>query len=194
MQNTSRIQTEGSFLLETDLLYCRNNIFLEGCTALIFRSKYSIGKLTKLSSKRSVGALHQARRARQKKAFSILKKLALGCLGLSFIAALILGGVIFNISRNLPDVESISTYIPAETTKIYSQDNVILAELHLEENRVLIPIEKISPLVQKAVIAMEDSNFYSHHGLDFKGILRALYQDIIAGSFVQGGKIGRAHV
>ena len=36
-------------------------------------------------------------------------------------------------SRNLPDVDTISTYIPAETTKIYSSDGVILAELHQEE-------------------------------------------------------------
>ena len=64
---------------------------------------------------------------------------------------------------------------------------MILAELHLEENRVLIPIERISEQIQKSVVAMEDSNFYEHHGLDFKGIFRALVKDIIAGGFVQGG-------
>lgn len=154
---------------------------------LIFRSRYSIGKLSKSSSKSSVGARYQARKNKQRKLYSIVKKLSIFFFTVGLIGSVILGIIIFNISRKLPDVESISTYIPAETTKIISEDNVILAELHLEENRVLIPIEKISPQIQKAVVAMEDSNFYSHHGIDFKGIFRALVKDILAGAFVQGG-------
>ena len=90
-------------------------------------------------------------------------------------------------SRNLPDVDTISTYIPAETTKIYSSDGVILAELHQEENRIRIPIEYISQTLQDTVIAMEDTDFYKHNGINIKGIMRALYRDIIAMAFVEGG-------
>ncbi|RAP37182.1 penicillin-binding protein [Candidatus Marinamargulisbacteria bacterium SCGC AAA071-K20] len=154
---------------------------------LIFRSRYSIGKLTRSSGKSSVGARFQARKDKQRKLGGFLKKLSLFFFTIGFIGFIVLSIVIFNISRKLPDVETISTYIPAETTKIISEDNVVLAELHLEENRVLIPIEKISPEIQKAVVAMEDSNYYDHHGLDFKGIFRALVKDIMAGGFVQGG-------
>lgn len=112
--------------------------------------------------------------------------LIIGTIGTIF-AGLLIGLFILIISKDLPDVESISTYIPAETTKIYSEEKVVLAELHLEENRVLIPIERISPILQQTVIAIEDGNFYKHHGLDFRGIARALYRDILANSFVEGG-------
>ena len=98
-----------------------------------------------------------------------------------------MGILLFQISRNLPAVDTISTYIPAETTKIYSADGVILAELHQEENRILIPLEKISDNLKKTVVAMEDTAFYEHHGINIKGLLRALWVDIKARSFVQGG-------
>ncbi len=105
-----------------------------------------------------------------------------GSIGLIFGAA-----IIYYLSLGLPDVQKISTYIPSETTKIYSADNVLLAELHREENRILIPLDKISPALKDGVIAMEDTDFYSHNGLNFRGIMRALYKDIKAMSFVEGG-------
>ncbi|MFT5170402.1 MAG: penicillin-binding protein 1A [Candidatus Marinamargulisbacteria bacterium] len=118
---------------------------------------------------------------------SLVKKLAICGLVLWSIMALFLGILMFKISRSLPPIDSISTYIPAETTKIYSADNIVLAELHREENRVLIPIEKIAPILRKTVVALEDTNFYNHHGIDIRGIARALYKDIKARSFVEGG-------
>jgi penicillin-binding protein 1A len=131
--------------------------------------------------------MHQAKKNRQQRFMGIFGKLMLFGGIASAIGGIILGIFIYTLSRNLPDVEQISTYIPAETTKIYSEDGTILAELHLEENRILIPIEKISPILQKAVVAVEDANFYNHHGIDPKGIARALYVDIKARAFVQGG-------
>ena len=95
--------------------------------------------------------------------------------------------VLVYLHRGLPDVTSINTYIPAETTKIYSYDGVVLAELHEEENRVLKPFESISPILKQTVIAMEDTDFYKHNGINVKSIMRALYRDIIAMEFVEGG-------
>lgn len=106
---------------------------------------------------------------------------------LGSIGGLVLGIMIYQISKDLPDVATISTYIPAETTKIYSADGVVLAELHREENRILIPIERMSPILPKTVIALEDTEFYNHNGLNPKAILRALYKDIKARAFVEGG-------
>ncbi len=151
---------------------------------MIFRSRYSIGKV---SSRRSPGALHQSKRNIYKQFTLFFRRTSKYLVFGGFIIGLGAIIVLFQIARNLPDVGQISTYIPAETTKIYSEDNVVLAELHLEENRVIIPLEQISPYIRKAVVAMEDDNFYSHHGLDFRGIARALFRDILAGSFVEGG-------
>ena len=95
--------------------------------------------------------------------------------------------VCYFYSKQLPDIDSISTYIPAETTKIYSADGVIIAELHQEENRIRIPIDQISDVLKETVIAMEDTDFYKHNGINIKGIMRALYRDIIAMAFVEGG-------
>jgi penicillin-binding protein 1A len=158
---------------------------------VIFRSRYSIGRLSskKGSIKRSLGARHQAKRNRQELFQNIGKKLLFLGISGALIGSVLLGSVLFYIIsiKGLPDVSVMETMIPDETTKLYSADNVILAELHLEENRQWVFLKDISPILPEAVIAVEDSNFYEHHGLDFKGILRALVADVKAGSFVQGG-------
>ena len=118
---------------------------------------------------------------------NVFKKFMIGSTVLGVIG--VISGSIFvaYISKKLPDIDSINTYIPAETTKIYAKDGTVLAELHQEENRILIPIEKISPNIIKTVIALEDTDFYKHNGINIKGIMRALYVDIKAMSFVEGG-------
>lgn len=155
-----------------------------GEKTLIFRSRYSIGKV---SQKKSIGARYQSRKKLNKSFFTLVRSLLILGVGLGLIGATVVSVVVWNISKTLPDVEAIATYIPAETTKIYSEDGAILAELHLEENRVLIPIERISPILQKTVVTIEDSNFYKHSGLDFKGIARAFVRNVQAGRFVEGG-------
>jgi len=104
------------------------------------------------------------------------------------VGTIFMGILIYKISNDLPPVDTISTYIPYETTKIYSDNSkTVLAELHQEENRILIPIEKISPILKETAIALEDTDFHKHHGINIKGIIRALYRDVLAGSFVEGG-------
>jgi len=151
---------------------------------MIFRWRRSIGKV---SRKRSIGASYQMKLRREKRVMNVLKKLFLFFFVCGLFGALALTVIIWNISRGLPDVETISTFIPSETTKIYSEDGVVLAELHREENRELIPIERIAPLLVDTVIAVEDANFYKHNGLDFKGIARAFVRNIQAGRFAEGG-------
>jgi len=124
---------------------------------------------------------------RKKVRYYYLKKAAFFLGVMAVIGGILLAILIWAVSRNLPDVNSISTYIPAERTTIFSEDEIVLAELHQEENRVVIPLEKISPILKKAVIALEDTAFYEHNGINPKAILRALVKDIIAGSFVEGG-------
>ncbi|MFZ2197636.1 MAG: PBP1A family penicillin-binding protein [Thermodesulfovibrionales bacterium] len=107
-----------------------------------------------------------------------------------FIAACaicgIIGGFVYWTVSDLPRVNAIEEYVPAESTKIYSDDGMVLAEFYLER-RTFVPHYKIPDHVKKAFIAIEDIRFYSHPGIDFIGILRAVMQDIKAGSMVQGG-------
>ena len=56
-----------------------------------------------------------------------------------------------------------------------------------KEDRILIQLQQTPDALIKGLLATEDRSFYSHHGVSFKGILRAMWANIRAGSFVQGG-------
>ncbi|UCG78743.1 MAG: PBP1A family penicillin-binding protein [Nitrospirota bacterium] len=86
---------------------------------------------------------------------------------------------------DLPRVDSLEEYTPAESSKVYSIDNSLIAEYYLER-RTFIPYYRIPEHVKQAFIAIEDIRFYEHHGIDFIRILGALYQDIKARAYVQG--------
>ena len=103
------------------------------------------------------------------------------------VIAAILSGLFLQILTQLPNVESISIYSPSETTEIYAADGTILAKLHREENRYVVPLEKISPYVQKAVIAIEDERFYDHRGIDLHGVIRAAVTNITHKRVEEGG-------
>ncbi|WP_339373403.1 transglycosylase domain-containing protein [Acaryochloris thomasi] len=88
--------------------------------------------------------------------------------------------------RNLPDVRSMKGYIPSETTHIYDIKGKVLASLHAEENREVMPLDQMSPHLKMAVLAIEDSNFYEHGGINPVGILRASLTNFQEGRTVQG--------
>ncbi len=111
-----------------------------------------------------------------------------------FISAAFLGVVglgaaaSFSILRDLPSPERITERAVVESTKIYDRtQKVILYEVHGEEKRTVIPLEEIPDRVRSATLAAEDINFYKHSGLDFRGILRAAFINIIRGDIRQGG-------
>ncbi len=76
---------------------------------------------------------------------------------------------------------------PAQTTKVFAADGSLIAELHAEENREIIPLSDVPPHVIDAVLAIEDARFFEHGGLDYQGILRALTVNTSRGRVVEGG-------
>lgn len=108
--------------------------------------------------------------------------------GLAVLGALagIAGGFLFWTLSDLPRINAIEEYVPMESSKIYSSDGQLLAEFYYER-RTFIPHYDIPLQVKQAIIAIEDARFYSHPGIDFIGIGRALAQDIKAGGLKQGG-------
>jgi len=88
--------------------------------------------------------------------------------------------------RNLPDVRVLRTYIPAETSYIYDIKGKLLASIHGEANREVTPLDKISPDLKRAVIAIEDSNFYDHKGINPVSVGRALVVNWRKGSVREG--------
>jgi penicillin-binding protein 1A len=96
------------------------------------------------------------------------------------------GGFIAWSLSDLPEIKSLESYKPMESSFIYSSDGKILAELYIER-RNFIQHYNIPGRIKNAFIAIEDQRFYSHPGVDIIGILRALYKDIMAQSIVEGG-------
>jgi penicillin-binding protein 1A len=74
-----------------------------------------------------------------------------------------------------------------QSTKIFAADGSLITTLRQEENRDVIPISLIPKYVRDAVVAIEDSRFYTHKGVDAKAILRALYANASSGKVVEGG-------
>jgi penicillin-binding protein 1A len=97
-----------------------------------------------------------------------------------------LGGFLYWTVADLPSVKLLEEYAPMESSMVYSSDGQLLTELYLER-RTFVPYYQIPEHVKKAFISVEDVRFYHHPGVDFIGILRALWHDIKAGGIVEGG-------
>ena len=80
-------------------------------------------------------------------------------------------------SVGLPDYKKLSNYQPPISSRVYSEDNKLIAEYALEK-RLFIPFESIPDKVVNAFLSAEDKNFFSHPGIDAKGILRAIVKNI----------------
>lgn len=89
--------------------------------------------------------------------------------------------------RNLPDVRVLRNYLPSETSYIYDIKGTLLYSLHDEANREVVDLDEISPQLKRAVLAIEDSYFYSHQGINFSSVGRAVLANFRAGSAVEGG-------
>lgn len=71
-------------------------------------------------------------------------------------------------------------------SKIVDSNNKLIATI-AQVNTVPVDLEEIAPAMQQAIVAIEDERFYQHNGIDFKGLIRAAYQNIKSGGIVQGG-------
>lgn len=91
------------------------------------------------------------------------------------------------VSRDLPNPDTLSSQNIPQSTKIYDRTGTqLLYELHGDENRTLVPIEEIPKIMQHATIAIEDRQFYQHHGVYWKGVIRAVVANITNFEFAQG--------
>lgn len=81
---------------------------------------------------------------------------------------------------DLPELDALVDYKPKIPLRVYTSDNVLIGEFG-QERREFVPIKDI-PLIQKqALLAIEDSRFYTHGGVDYKGVARAVLADLTGG-------------
>src|SRR5690349_7614493 len=95
-------------------------------------------------------------------------------LALAGVAAVVtVAGVALAVAYpNLPDISDLSDYRPKLPLRVYSSDGTLIGEFG-EERRNLTPIAQIPKVMKDAVLAIEDARFYSHGGVDYRGLLRA---------------------
>jgi penicillin-binding protein 1A len=94
-------------------------------------------------------------------------------------------GFFLALTRDLPQIQSLDTFKPDAITRVYSADEVLLAERFIEK-RQPVPLSVMPTYLKKALIATEDVKFYEHPGVDPKGILRAVVRNLLAGEYVEG--------
>jgi len=96
-----------------------------------------------------------------------------------------MGGAFFALTHDLPQIRALDSFKPSSVSRIYATDGTLLTEL-FSEKRDPIPLKEIPFYLKKAIIAIEDKSFYTHSGVDLKGIARAVLKDVRAGKFVEG--------
>lgn len=103
----------------------------------------------------------------------------LGGIGLAglFSVLLVVGLALAVAYPNLPEIESLADYRPKLPLRVFSSDGVQLGEFG-EERRNFVPIAQIPQLMKDAVLAAEDSRFYQHGGVDYKGVARAAIENL----------------
>ncbi|MBL8340146.1 MAG: penicillin-binding protein 1A [Rubrivivax sp.] len=103
---------------------------------------------------------------------------AFGALGAALFTVLLLVGIALAVAYpNLPGVSAITDYRPKLPMRVFSADGVQLGEFG-EERRSFTPIGLMPQIMKDAVLAAEDTRFYQHSGVDFRGVLRAALENL----------------
>ncbi len=97
-----------------------------------------------------------------------------------------LGGAAGRQVAGLPPLARLLGRPPTDSS-IYAADGSLLAVLHGDQDRVVVPLAAVPVQVRQAVLAIEDARFYQHGALDLRGIGRALVSDLRGGAVLQGG-------
>ncbi|MCE5199113.1 MAG: PBP1A family penicillin-binding protein [Armatimonadota bacterium] len=131
------------------------------------------------TSRRSTSS-GRGRRSRLRTVVTVLQALIL--LGVSASVGIALG-LFINLSGVLP---SVGNFEAPEATIIYSSDGVILGRI-FQEDRTNVPLRDIPKNLRDATVAIEDSRFYHHSGVDMRGIARAIWKNVTGQRMAQGG-------
>ncbi|ANV83256.1 penicillin-binding protein [Picosynechococcus sp. PCC 7003] len=134
---------------------------------------------------------HQSKERRSPQGFlqGVAQKAMGTIIGCTMLGSAIAAGGLVGLAisfRNLPDVRTLRTYVPTETSYIYDINGKVLLSLHGEANRTNIKLSDVSPELKMAVLAIEDSHFYQHNGINPTSIGRAIISNLEAGGITEG--------
>ena len=99
-------------------------------------------------------------------------------LTLMFVGLLAGGYFVWRMNQDLPDYTKLANYEPPVVTRVHAADGRLIGE-YAEQRRLYVPIDVIPRRVIHAFLAAEDKNFYSHGGIDARGIVRAVFDNVV---------------
>ena len=107
----------------------------------------------------------------------IIKKTFTLILSLGLFSTISILAVLWAFSNNLPDYKFLKNYKPSVSSKVYSGDGELVSDFS-KEKRIFVPYDAIPKKVINAFLSAEDKNFFSHPGVDAKGVVRAVINNI----------------
>jgi penicillin-binding protein 1A len=105
--------------------------------------------------------------------------------GLAVVGAALAGFVVLLAYPNLPSIEVLTAYQPKIPLRVYTADGALIGEFG-EERRAVVRINAVPEVMKQAILAAEDERFYRHQGVDYVGVMRAAYSNLLAGGKRQG--------
>ena len=102
----------------------------------------------------------------------LLKNILVLLLSISLLTVIVIFSILWTFSNNIPDYKFLKNYKPPVSSKMYSGDGDLVADFS-KEKRIFVPYGAIPSNVINAFLSAEDKNFFTHPGVDAKGVLRA---------------------
>jgi len=133
-----------------------------------------IVKIKKFRFKKPRFKIHKFKKPQFRRLFkwALITCLILGCLGLGVVL-----GFYKAVLQNLPDIAQLEEWEPGKITYIFAEDGSAIGE-YAQQKRVEVTYDQIPRILKEAIIATEDPRFFEHKGIDFRGILRAVKEDV----------------
>ena len=108
---------------------------------------------------------------------NFLKNIVIILSSFVLLLGILIFSLLWNYSNNIPDYKFLKNYKPPVSSKVYSGDGELVADFS-KEKRIFVPYNSIPKNVINSFLSAEDKNFFSHPGVDAKGVLRAIVNNI----------------
>ncbi len=117
---------------------------------------------------------------------NFIKKLLLAFTLFSLISFIAIFSVLWTYSNKLPDYKFLKNYKPSVSSKVYSGEGVLISDFSTEK-RIFVPFNAIPKKIIYSFLSSEDKNFFKHPGVDAKGVLRAIKNNIF--NFIRSNRL-----
>ena len=107
----------------------------------------------------------------------LLKNIIIVITSVILLSGVLILSILWSFSNKIPDYKFLKNYKPPVSSKVYSGDGTLVADFS-REKRIFVPYESIPLNVVNSFLSAEDKNFFTHPGVDAKGVLRAVIKNI----------------